>query len=155
MKKATHEIKKAAHEIREIASWMAATDIEFLELRMPSATVRLGRRGGEVVSLDESECRAAGDHAAGPAEVPDCAGRQLDSLTAATVGVFLRAHPGTPAPLVCVGDRVQAGQTMGLLRIGVLLLPVAATRDGFVAVLRAADGATVGYGTALIDLHPL
>jgi acetyl-CoA carboxylase biotin carboxyl carrier protein len=53
------------------------------------------------------------------------------------------------------GARVQAGQTLGLLRIGVLLLPVTASRAGTVAAVRVEDGATVGYGAALVDLHPL
>ena len=125
-------MKKAPHELREIAGWMAATDIGFLELRMPGSTVRLGRQG-EAVPTQE-----------GPAP---------DTVSAACVGVFLHAHPCATAPFVRVGHGVQAGQTLGLLRIGVLLLPVSAPRAGIVAALRADDGATVGYGTALVDLH--
>jgi len=129
-------MKKTADEIREIAGWVAATDIGLLELRLPGATVRLGRRGDAVVALEEAE-------------------RPTDSVTACSVGVYLQSHPDSPTPLLRVGDRVQAGQTLGLLRIGVLLLPVTASRPGIVAALRAADGATVGYGAALVDLHPL
>jgi acetyl-CoA carboxylase biotin carboxyl carrier protein len=71
------------------------------------------------------------------------------------LGVFLHAHPCATAPFVRPGARVQAGQTLGLLRIGVLLLPVTASRAGTVAAVRVEDGATVGYGAALVDLHPL
>ena len=150
-------MKKAPHELREIAGWMAATDIGFLELRMPGGTVRLGRQGEAVVplDLDPSQPGGAAVPAARGAVVPARAGPDLDTVTAASVGVFLRAHPCATAPLVRVGHGVQAGQTLGLLRIGVLLLPVVASRAGTVAALRADDGATVGYGTALVDLHPL
>jgi len=141
---------KAPHELREIAGWMAATDIGFLELRMPGATVRLGRRGDEVVTLDDGQrhddARPAALNRPGP---------PLDTVTSASVGVFLHAHPCATAPLARAGARMQAGQTLGLLRIGVLLLPVAAPRGGIVAALRVDDGATVGYGAALVELHPL
>lgn len=134
-------MKKTPHELREIAGWMAAGDIGFLELWMPGATVRLGRRGEAIVALDlVGSTRTAPD---------------FDTVTAASVGVFLHAHPCATAPFVRVGHGVRAGQTLGLLRIGVLLLPVNATRPGTVAALRADDGATVGYGTALVDLHPI
>ncbi|MGO4394916.1 acetyl-CoA carboxylase biotin carboxyl carrier protein subunit [Variovorax sp. M-6] len=149
-------MKKAPHELREIAGWMAATDIGFLELRMPGETVRLGRQGEAVVPLDLDPIlpgEAARPVARGAA-VPTRPGPDVDTVTAASVGVFLHAHPCATAPFVRVGHGVQAGQALGLLRIGVLLLPVAASRAGTVAALRADDGATVGYGTALVDLHP-
>ncbi|MDM0026104.1 acetyl-CoA carboxylase biotin carboxyl carrier protein [Variovorax saccharolyticus] len=142
-------MKKAPHELREIAGWMAATDIGFLELRMPGVTVRLERRGEEVVTLDHGQrADAQAEGRANPA------GLRPDTVTAGSVGVFLHAHPGATAPFVRTGIEVLAGQTLGLLRIGVLLLPVLASRAGTVAALRAGDGATVGYGAPLVDLHP-
>lgn len=128
-------MKKTAHELNEIAGWLAATDIGFLELRMPGSTVRLGEH-------------AASAPAGAPSSPP------TEAVTAASVGEFLHAHPEGSAALVHVGAEVQAGQTLGLLRIGVLLLPVTAHRAGTVAALRADNGATVGYGAALIDLQP-
>ena len=147
-------MKKAPHELREIAGWMAATDIGFLELRMPGATVRLGRRGAEVVTLDDGQR----NHEALVAHSPGATkrfGPPVDTVSSASVGVFLHAHPCATAPFVRAGARVQAGQTLGLLRIGVLLLPVTASRGGTVAEVRVEDGATVGYGAALVELHPL
>lgn len=58
-------------------------------------------------------------------------------------------------PLVRIGARVEAGQTVGLLKIGPLLLPVAAPQAGIVDGVHVADGAAVGYGTPLLELHPL
>jgi len=146
-------MKKTAHELREIAGWMAETDIGFLELRMPGATVRLGRRSEEVVTLDDGQ--RADAQVDGRAGAPDQnpAGLHPDTVTAGSVGVFLHAHPCATAPFVRTGTEVLAGQTLGLLRIGVLLLPVVASRAGTVAALRAGDGATVGYGAPLVDLH--
>jgi acetyl-CoA carboxylase biotin carboxyl carrier protein len=69
--------------------------------------------------------------------------------------VFLHNHPLAAAPLVRTGERVDAGQTIGLLKIGPLLLPVAAPQAGIVGGVHAADGLAVGYGTPLVDLYPL
>ncbi|RZL96650.1 MAG: acetyl-CoA carboxylase biotin carboxyl carrier protein subunit [Variovorax sp.] len=148
-------MKKAPHELREIAGWMAATDIGFLELRMPDATVRLGRRGDEVVALDTRQGVEAAAQVDRRAAAPTQAGPHPDTVASASVGVFLHAHPCATTTFVRLGNGVHAGQTLGLLRIGVLLLPVTATRTGTVAALRADDGATVGYGAALVDLHPI
>ena len=147
-------MRKAPQELREIAGWMAATDIGFLELRMPGATVRLGRRGDEVVTLDDGQRNDESPVAHRPGAT-NRSGPPIDTVTSASVGVFLHAHPCATAPFARAGARVQAGQTLGLLCIGVLLLPVAASRAGTVAALRVEDGATVGYGAALVDLQPL
>ena len=144
---------KAPHELREIAGWMAATDIGLLELRMPGATVRLGRRGDKVAALDDGQRHDEPPVAHRPGATKR-SGPPLDTVTSASVGVFLHAHPCATAPFARAGARVQAGQTLGLLRIGVLLLPVVASRAGTVAALRAGDGATVGYGAPLVELHP-
>jgi acetyl-CoA carboxylase biotin carboxyl carrier protein len=148
-------MRKTPHELREIAAWMAATEIAFLELRMPDATVRLGRRGDEVLTLDDGQQRPEASPVAHRSGATHHAGPHLDTVTSASLGVFLHAHPCATVPFVRAGAQVQPGQTLGLLRIGVLLLPVAAPRGGIVAALLVDDGATVGYGAALVDLDPL
>lgn len=121
---------KTPAELEQLRAWLAETDIGLLELRMPGGTVRLDnpRRGARAASPGTP-------------------------IAAPSVGVFLRGHPLADAPLARVGERVRAGQAVGLLRIGPLLLPVAAPRDGVVAAVLAADGAPVGYGCALIELQ--
>jgi acetyl-CoA carboxylase biotin carboxyl carrier protein len=49
---------------------------------------------------------------------------------------------------------VRAGQTLGLLQIGALLLPVTAPHDGAVVGTLVPHGAAVGYGTPLLQLQP-
>jgi acetyl-CoA carboxylase biotin carboxyl carrier protein len=122
---------KTPAELEQLTAWLAETDIARLELRMPGGTVQLDNPRIAV--------RPAGPGA---------------PIAAPSVGVFLRGHPLAEAPLVRVGERVRAGQPVGLLRIGPLLLPVPAPRDGVVAAVHAADGMPVGYGAVLIDLQP-
>lgn len=122
----------------ELAAWLADTDIGLLELRTPQGVLRLGRQGDQIVELPDEEDEA------GTVEVK-----------APSVGIFLHSHPLATEPLAGIGQRVQAGQLIGLLNIGPLLLPVAAPLAGIVDALHVKSGIAVGYGTPLIDLHPL
>jgi len=129
-----------ALQASQFAAWLVDTDIGLLELRTPQGTLRLGRQGDDIVEL--------------PAEVAEVKS-ELVSVHALSLGVFLHSHPLAAAPLVRAGERVEAGQTVGLLKIGPLLLPVTAPLAGIVEVVQADDGPAVGYGTPLVDLHPL
>ncbi|MDH6167942.1 acetyl-CoA carboxylase biotin carboxyl carrier protein [Variovorax boronicumulans] len=124
--------------IPQLSAWLAGTDIGLLELNTPQGTLRLGRRGDDIVEL--------------PVEL-----REAETLPirAPSLGVFLHSHPLAATPLVRIGDRVEAGQTVGLLKIGPLLLPVTAPQSGIVDGIHAADGVAVGYGTPLVELHLL
>lgn len=129
-----------ALQTSRFAAWLADTDIGLFELRTPQGTLRLGRQGDDIVEL--------------PAEVAEAETAPL-SVHARSVGVFLHNHPLAAAPLVRTGERVDAGQTIGLLKIGPLLLLVAAPQAGIVGGVHAADGLAVGYGTPLVDLYSL
>jgi acetyl-CoA carboxylase biotin carboxyl carrier protein len=123
---------KSAAELAQLAGWLAQTDIGLLELRGPEGAVRLDNP------------RSSGQ---GLGAMPRTA------VAAPSVGVFLHGHPLDGAALVRAGERVSQGQPLGLLRIGPLLLPVAAPRDGVVAAVVVADGAAVGWGATLVELH--
>jgi acetyl-CoA carboxylase biotin carboxyl carrier protein len=123
-------------QLSQLAAWLVGTDIGLLELRTPTGTVRLGRDGAAAREVEEA--------------VPDPA-RSI--ATASSVGVFLHAHPQGAGPIVRIGERVTAGQAVGLLKIGPLLLPVNAPIAGRVSALRSDSGRTVGYGAALVELR--
>ena len=130
-------------QIRQLAAWLAATDIGLLELRTPQGHIRLRRdAAGEVAHETMSE-PGGGDAI------------RLHPVVAPSVGVFLHRHPLHDTPLIRVGQPVEAGQTIGLLRVGMLLLPVTAALSGVVDSVPTAHGSTVGYGTVLITLRPL
>lgn len=122
----------------QLAAWLANTDIGLLELRTPNGTLRLGRQGDNIIELPDEEAEL-----------------ELLAIRAPSLGVFLQSHPLATTPLVRTGQRVEAGQTIGLLKIGPLLLPVTTPQAGIVDSIHAADGLAVGYGTTLFDLHPL
>jgi acetyl-CoA carboxylase biotin carboxyl carrier protein len=124
--------------VQQLSAWLAATDIGLLELRGPAVQLRLRNHAGRV----EPESL---DAPAIPTRI---------AVIANSVGVFLRQHPLRNAPLAEPGDAVRAGQVLGLLQIGALLLPVVAPHDGIVTATPIEDGVIVGYGTALFELQP-
>lgn len=140
-------------ELQQLAAWLAGTDIGLLELRTPQGHVRLRRDGAALENYVLEELHG---HAGAPVTARAAASKApaIPPAVASTVGIFLHHHPLRGTPLAPPGTEVQAGQTVGLLQIGALLLPVAAPRAGVVAALREAHGSLVGYGTALVELHP-
>jgi acetyl-CoA carboxylase biotin carboxyl carrier protein len=129
---------------RQLSAWLAETDIELLELEGPQTSLRLRRAVPAYVAAPvAAPAAAAGEPTVAAATV----------VRADSVGVLLHRHPQRHAPLAAVGARVRAGQPVALLRIGTLLLPVPAPRDGVVARLLADDGAAVGYGEPLLELQ--
>ncbi|MGJ7565285.1 acetyl-CoA carboxylase biotin carboxyl carrier protein [Variovorax sp. GB1R11] len=130
--------------IAQLSAWLANTDIGLLELRTPHGTLRLGRQGDDMVEppMEEEEEEEEGE-------------AEPVTVKASSVGLFLHTHPVATEPLARIGQRVGAGQLIGLLNIGPLLLPVSAPQAGIVDALHVESGIAVGYGAPLIDLHPL
>jgi|SoiMethySBSTD1v2_1073268.scaffolds.fasta_scaffold812186_2 acetyl-CoA carboxylase biotin carboxyl carrier protein len=127
--------------VGEIAAWLAATDIDCLELTGPAGHLRL-RRGGE----PEVTVVGTGD---GPAAEDDTV-----AMPSPGFGIFLRAHPLHETPLVQAGDSVAAGKVLGFLKIGPLLVPVLAPHEGVVSAIVAQDGALVGFSDPLFRFSP-
>ena len=76
------------------------------------------------------------------------------TIVAGLTGTFYRA-PSPDAPLfVEIGDRVEEGQTIGLLEAMKMLNPIEADRAGRVIQILADDGALVTRGAPLIRLAP-
>ena len=126
-------------EVRQIAAWLEAAGLDGFELTTPTARLRL--------TLDCASPGAAKTLPLQPAPEPP-------SLAARGTGEFLAAHPHADALLVQPGQRVRAGDIVGLLRIGVLIQPVTTTEDGIVGALLAKPGTIVGFGTPLMHFTP-
>ena len=132
---------KTAAQTQQLADWLAGTGIGLLELRMPDGVLRLGldAASGRFVELT-GEMHSAPAAARATAAAP-------------SVGDFLDGHPLQATPLVRIGERVVAGQAVGLLQVGPLLLPVPAPVDGVVEAVIGPVGGTVGYGRPLVALR--
>jgi len=132
-------------QLHDLTAWMAEAGIDELELVGPSFRLRLGDGGSQASEGPADELRRDAAPEAGPP-------RQV--VAAPTVGLFLHRHPLQATMLAPEGTRVRAGQAVGLLRIGPLLVPVVAPRDGIVGAMLVVHEAIVGFGTGLVEFHP-
>ncbi|CAI9402882.1 Biotin carboxyl carrier protein of acetyl-CoA carboxylase [Pleomorphomonas sp. T1.2MG-36] len=76
------------------------------------------------------------------------------AIVAGLTGTFYRASSPDALPFVEIGDRVEEGQTVGLLEAMKMLNPIEADRAGRVTQILADDGALVTRGAPLIRLAP-
>ena len=132
--------------VRQLSAWLADTDIALLELSGPGLSLRL-HKDGDPGAIEARQ----------GAVPPPAAPAQHQGLTvrAPSVGVFLATHPLHATPLALPGARLRAGEPIGLMQIGALLLPVDAPQDAIVRAVLATPGTPVGFGTPLFELDPL
>ncbi|MUO80368.1 hypothetical protein GOZ80_10625 [Agrobacterium vitis] len=74
-------------------------------------------------------------------------------ITSPSVGHFLAYHPARPDGGPQEGESVNAGDVVGFVKIGPLLLGVAAPQDGVLGEALVNAGDAVGYGTPLFSLE--
>jgi len=169
------------NDIRQLAGWLAASDIASLELRRPDATLRLhmdraspiDTHPGALATSDSAGNNAgntrshAGSNLGGNNSCAhgnvgtggNLAGaentqqtQRTASLSASAAGVFLDRHPSQAQAFISIGVQVTQGDLVGLLQIGPLLLPVLASISGTITQCVAQAGTTVGYGDVLFSL---
>lgn len=88
----------------------------------------------------------AGPTTAGTAGAGDYA------VTAPSVGVFWRSPEPGAAPFVEVGQRVNAGDTIGIVEIMKLMNNVSSVVSGTVTAVHIENGGAVEFGTALVSI---
>jgi acetyl-CoA carboxylase biotin carboxyl carrier protein len=82
-----------------------------------------------------------------PAPLPDSGEFTVRSPS---VGVFYHAPSAGAPPFVAVGDRVEAGQQVGIVEVMKLMMPINADTSGEVVRLLVADATPVEYDQQLI-----
>ncbi|WP_280155941.1 biotin/lipoyl-containing protein [Piscinibacter sp. XHJ-5] len=135
----------ALERFRQLAAWLADTDIAVLELSGPLTRLRLVRG-----TSGEAALQGAGVDL--PAQRTPQTSPGATVVPASGVGIVRLRHPLRDAPLAPVGASVSCAQVLALLQVGPVLVHVAAPRNGVVASLRARDGDAVGYGDPLIEM---
>lgn len=116
--------------------------------------VRIKLRSGQVVeaSLPVATPLPAivdfGSFEPGPAEPNGYA------ITSPMVGTYYRSTSPSEPPLVEVGDRVEAGQLIGIIEAMKIMNEITSDRAGTVIEIVAANATAVEYGTPLIRLGP-
>ena len=128
---------------REIAGWLAAADIDAIDIDAPGLRLRMVR-GPDGYCVDAGEGQASGPGAAAVGATA--------TAVAPCAGIFLERHPAGGDCVRQYGAQVGAGELVGLLQIGLLLVPVLAPVAGTVGHALIAPGTLAGYGTPLVDI---
>lgn len=128
--------------VDQLCAWLARTDIGFLELKSPTQTLRLLHEGTAV--------------AVQAVDGADTMRQQQPALVvrASAPGAFLCRHPLRERAIIAIGEEIHAGDPLGFLQVGPLLLPVRAPVTGTVTDVLAQHGRIVGYGVPLFELQP-
>jgi acetyl-CoA carboxylase biotin carboxyl carrier protein len=124
--------------VDQLSSWLAEAGIDYLELSGPDRQLRLGRAIRQELLVKTTDGASADTHAV--------------TVKAPMAGTLLHSHPMRRVPLAPCGSRVRAGQTLALLQVGALLVPIDAPCDGVVVEVVAQEGALVGFGADIIRL---
>jgi acetyl-CoA carboxylase biotin carboxyl carrier protein len=160
-------------DIPQVAAWLSVAGIATYELTGPDYRIRLRRsikarprasdpkvdpplRSNSMLNpLSSASLGAGGGVSAGSGQDAAVPARgQPDVVVSPGVGLFLHAHPVQETALAEPNEPVAAGQPVGFLQIGPILLPVLSPRDGVVAAIVAPDRSLVGYGEPLVALMP-
>jgi acetyl-CoA carboxylase biotin carboxyl carrier protein len=135
-----------ASELKQIAEWLQAAGLSSIEVSGPNGSVRLTVANGENGSAPEG---GPSDHAG--FEHPS-ADQSITAVKAETVGIFLDTHPMRSTPIVQPGDRVKAGDIVGLIAIGRIYAPVTAPGDGCVVRFLVESGTLVDFGAPILEI---
>lgn len=127
--------------VDQLSTWLKDANLALLELRGPSATLRLVNDGVSVRVVQGEESPS------------------VDPLSmtvhAPSPGIFLDRHPLHERAIALVAADVRVGDPLGFLQIGPLLLAVPAPRAGTLTNVLVAHGRIVGYGKPLFVLQPI
>lgn len=74
------------------------------------------------------------------------------NIIAGLTGTFYRSPSPDVSPFVEIGDRIEEGQTIGLLEAMKMLSPIEADRAGIVVAIAAENGTLVTRGSLLFRL---
>ncbi|WP_271621512.1 hypothetical protein [Bradyrhizobium sp. CCBAU 51745] len=124
-----------------MSAWLKDANLALLELRGPNATLRLVNDAASVRVVEGEESSSL--------DAPPL------TVRARSPGIFLDRHPLHERAIALVAVDVRAGDPIGFLQIGSLLLAVPAPRAGTLTDVLVAHGAIVGYGTPLFALQPI
>lgn len=136
--------------IQELSALIRQRGIDILVLTTREASLRLERDASNSAASRPVPSRPAGGRgASADAAANDVSGYEV---TAPAPGIFLDRHPLGSQPLVRAGAMVEAGQLIGFLRVGCLLLPLRSAHKGRIKSLLPRPGDTLGYGSVVARL---
>jgi acetyl-CoA carboxylase biotin carboxyl carrier protein len=136
--------------VRSLVETMRSNGLARIDVEVGDVVIRL--RAGNVREVKVAS-RSSVDHQISVPAVAELA-PVGHVVTAPMIGTYYTsAAPGEP-PLVRPGDRVDAGQTIGIIEAMKIMNEIAADRSGVVAEIIAGNAQAVEYGSPLLRIIP-
>lgn len=137
--------------VQSLVATMQSANLQRLDLEYRDLRVALRSGGsGEVVAT-----RAIGSGVAERAPAAAIAAADDSALvTAPMIGTFYTSPAPNEPPFVQIGDRVEEGQTIGIIEAMKIMNEIAADRPGTIVEVIARNAQAVEYGSPLVRLRP-
>lgn len=150
MKRAKRPTKRMTEDLtdpsvmREIAAWLESAGASAIEIETED-----GRHLRIVMDEEPALPTEKGTHDTVPA-VP----ASVTAAKAPFAGHFLDTHPARETPAAAQDTAVAAGDIVGFVRVGPLLMPVRAFSAGRPNECSVKAGDLVGYGDTIFSIEP-
>lgn len=145
-----HQLSDVTTAVRSLVELMQANGLSKIDVTVGDVSIRL-RAGGsrqEIVSVAPApEVQIAPPAVLAPAPVGYV-------VTAPMIGTFYASSGPGEAPFVRVGDRIEAGQTIGIIEAMKIMNEIPADRGGIVIEIMVANTQAVEYGSPLLRITP-
>jgi len=152
-------------QLLELMDYLASSDFSEFELERGGFKLRLVKQPRPMAAAPPAAAPAPGavtapvGHAAPTAALsapiaaePDDG---LEPITSPMVGTFYRSPNPNADPFVDVGDKVEAGQVIGIVEAMKLMNEIEADRSGEIVEIPVTNGQPVEYGETLFRVRPL
>lgn len=148
-------LAEIAEFIREVSAHMREAGLASVEIKSKGAKVKLRFPSG---TPDSSNTEHSTPHAERPSPpaVDQDGGSQTEPhyLLAPMIGTFYAASAPGEAPFVRTGDRIEVGQTVGIIEAMKILNEITADQSGIVEEILVKNAEPVEYGQRLLRIAP-
>ena len=138
-------------QLDQLAKWLEGTGLEEVEIESHGTRLRL-RKPGMAVAAVAAPVQAAAPAAAAP--VAEAAAEvSANAFKSPMVGTFYRSSSPDSAPFIKEGDKVSAGQTLGIIEAMKTMNQIEADRSGTVTKILVQNAQAVEYGQPLFIIQ--
>lgn len=139
-------------QLDQLAKWLEGTGLEEVEIESHGTRLRL-RKPGVAMATVAAAPVAASVPAATAATVEAPAETAANAFKSPMVGTFYRSGSPDSAPFIKEGDKVAAGQTLGIIEAMKTMNQIEADRAGTVTKILVQNAQAVEYGQPLFIIQ--
>ncbi|TKW61288.1 MAG: acetyl-CoA carboxylase biotin carboxyl carrier protein [Blastochloris viridis] len=138
-------------QLDQLAKWLEGTGLEEVEIESHGTRLRLRKPGVAVAAVAAAPVQAAMPAAtAAKVETP---ADNANAFKSPMVGTFYRSSSPDAAPFIKEGDKVSAGQTLGIIEAMKTMNQIEADRAGTVTKILVQNAQAVEYGQPLFIIQ--